>query len=236
MKLEGSLEIFPLRELIDIAVYSSVTGALNIYCRRGQGRLYFREGVLYHAEHGASTGVDALAELFELGDGNFAFVSEIVSDQETLWGSLTYHLQTAERMALRWRQVRPYVPTLELTPALLVAREAALRRINPAHQPVLAAIDGQATLRQIAATVNWAAIDVAEAIVQMTLDGVVALHNQRPNAPTGPESEPPQQAGGIFDRLRAKAHPGQGPTGDGKPACQAENRAAEELILKLLRS
>lgn len=235
MKLEGSLETIPLRELVDIAIYSSVTGALNIYpCHGAQGRLYFREGALYHAERGPATGVEALAELMELG-GGFAFVSDMVSDQESLWGSLAHHLQTAERTAARWRQVRPYVPTLDLTPALLVGREAALCRIGPAHQPVLAAVDGQASLRQIAEGVGWATIDVAEAIVQMAVDGLIDLRSQRPADEADEAADAPRPAGGIFDRLRAMGQPAPR-AAEAEPARVAEGRAAEELILKLLRS
>lgn len=233
VKLEGSLETIPLRELIDIATYSSVTGALEIYPSHGdQGRLFFRDGSLYHVERGAATGVEALAELIEL-DGQFAFISDILSDQESLWGSLTHHLQTAERMAARWRQVRPYVPSLDMTPSLLVAREVALRRIGPAHQPVLEAIDGQASLRQIAESVGWAAIDVAEAIVQMTIDGLIDLHSPRPAPADSSGGAASRPAGGLFDRLRAMGHPAPRPA---EPPRAAESRASEELILKLLRS
>ncbi|HMQ31676.1 MAG TPA: DUF4388 domain-containing protein [Chloroflexaceae bacterium] len=235
MKLEGSLKTIPLGELVEIAIYSSVTGALNIYpCHGDQGRLYFREGTLYHAERGRATGVDALAELIELG-GTFAFVSDMVSEQESLWGSLAHHMQTAERLATRWRQVRPYVPTLDLTPALLVPRETALRRIGPAHQPVLAALDGHASLRLIAEHVGWATIDVAEAIVQMSVDGLLDLRNERPAPQPDDLDQALRPAGGLFDRLRAMGQPAPC-AAEAEPARSADSRASEELILKLLRS
>lgn len=217
-----------------MVVYSSVTGSLNIFGPGDQGRLYFRDGALYHVERGRAQGVEALAELLEHNRGSFAFVSDVQVEAESLWGSLSHHMHAAERMATRWRQVRPYVPHLDLTPSLLLGREAAVRRIGPAHQPVLAAIDGQATLRQIAATLGWAEIDVAEAIVQMTIDSVVDLCNQRQSGAPDPPTTGPHP-GGIFDRLRPRGQGSARMTTEPEAPRAAESRAGEELILKLLR-
>lgn len=233
MKLEGTLDTFPLRELIDMAVYSSVTGAINIYSRGEHGRLYFRDGTLYHATRGSAKGADALAELFEHSGGTFAMVSDVTTDEESLWGALSHHLQAAEQLASRWRMARPYVPSLDLTPALLVSREAAQRRIGPAHYPILGAIDGQATLREIAASLGWAEIDVAEAVVQMSVDGLVDLRIQRTDADVTPAAGGGSSArGGLFDRLRLRA-----PEAPRAPEAVlvGDVRATEDLILKLLR-
>lgn len=233
MKLEGTLDTFPLRELIDMAVYSSVTGAINIYSRGEPGRLYFRDGTLYHAIRGGAKGVDALAELFEHSGGTFAMVSDVTTGEESLWGALSHHLQAAEQLASRWRMARPYVPSLDLTPVLLVGREAALRRVGPAHYPILGAIDGQATLREIVASLGWAPIDVAEAIVQMCVDGLVDLRTQRADTDATPAPEGgPRARSGLFDRLRARA-----PEAPRAPEAVlvGDVRATEDMILKLLR-
>jgi hypothetical protein len=233
VKLEGSLDIFPLRELIDMAVYSSVTGVINVYSHGVQGHLYFRDGTLYHAVRGRTQGIDALAELLEFSSGTFTVVNDVISDEESIWGALTHHLQTAERLASRWRMVRPYVPTLDVTPILLVPREAALRRIGPAHQHILAAIDGQATLREIAAAIGWAEIDAAEAIVQMSVDGLVDLRTRREGGADAPAPEAQAGHGGVFDRLRAR---GQQQTPRAPEAVLVNDaRTPEDLILKLLR-
>jgi hypothetical protein len=252
VKLEGTLALFPLGELIEMVVYSSVTGVLNIYgCTGAPGSLYFRDGVLYHVERAASEGIPALAELFELTQANFAFVSDVTSERESLWGALNQHLQTAERLAGRWRQLRAYIPNLELIPLLLVASEAALRRIGPAHQAVFKAIDGQSNLRQIALGLGWAEIDVAEAIVQMSVDGLIDLRSPQPPPaaePAEPVAPTPRAGGGFFDRMRARtpprAQPGAVPQTEPiteplpSEPLQSEPldpHAQDELILKLLR-
>lgn len=235
MKLEGSFDTFPLRELIDMVSYSSVTGALNIFGPGEQGQLYFRDGVLYHVVRGAARGVDALAELLELSQAQFTFVSDTALDEESLWGPLHHHLQSAERIATRWRQLRAYVPSLELVPLLTVARETALRRVGPAHHQILAAIDGQTTLRQIAASLGWAEIDVAEAAVQMTLDGLVDLRSQQAPTPSPCPEASPEDAQGVFDRIRSRAGIAPQRPPEVAPLRVPDPRSPEDLILKLLR-
>lgn len=238
MKLEGSLDTFPIRELIDMVVYSSVTGALNIYGPGETGRLYFRDSVLYHVERKPAVGVEALAELIELTRGTFSFVSETVSDQESLYGPLVSQLQAAEQLGARWRQIRPYVPSLDMVPLLVVARDAATRRIGPGLHTVLAAVDGQANLRQIATSLGWSEVDIAEAVAQMSLDGLIELQASRQLAGHGPGAYSAHNSGqsreGIFDRILARSarDPGEFPA---RPSESAQRSSSEDLILRVLR-
>jgi hypothetical protein len=236
VKLEGSLDTFPLRELIDMVVYSSVTGVLNIYGEGEAGRLYFRENGLYHAARGQATGSDALAELFELSRAHFSFVAGVVVEEESLSGPLAMHLQTAERLAIRWRVVRRYVPRLELVPKLLVLRDTAWRRVNPAYHPALMAIDGQRDLQQIAALLSWSEIDLAEAAAQMSVDGVIELRSQRETLGLPVVSEESVSSGeGVFDRILARTHSRQPESESRAQSAARPHSSGEELILRMLR-
>ena len=111
LKLEGTLALFPLSELIAMVAYSSVTGALSIRGSSDPGMLYFRDGLLYHARWGSMEGAPALAALLELRQAHFSFVSDITIEAETLksmsiqplewtplqrsWASTTYHDRSA---------------------------------------------------------------------------------------------------------------------------------------------
>lgn len=86
MKLEGTLALFPLSELIAMVAYSSVTGALSIRGSSDPGILYFRDGRLYHARWGSMEGSSALTALLELRQAHFSFVSDITIESETLQG------------------------------------------------------------------------------------------------------------------------------------------------------
>jgi len=235
VKLEGSLDTFPLRELIDMVMFSSVTGVLNIYGSGRAGQLFFRDGTLYHAERGPACGMDALAELLAIDGALFSFVTDATSEAESLWGAPHYYLQSAERAAARWRQIRAYVPDLERVPRLLVTPAWIERHVNPAHHPLLAAVDGRATLRDIAARLGWAGIDVAEMAAQLSLDGVIELvaAPAEPPAPAPPDRKP-----GLFDRLLASSSSAQAsPQADPPPPDPEKRpyRSVEDSILQILR-
>ncbi|RRR65619.1 MAG: DUF4388 domain-containing protein [Candidatus Viridilinea halotolerans] len=247
--MEGTIPLFPLHELIEMVVYSSVTGTLNIYGPGAPGTLYFRDGVLYHAEREDAEGMNALAELFEMAEAHFTFVSDVTSEAESLWGTLNDHLQTAQRLAARWRQLRAYIPHMDLVPLLLGSREQLLHRISPAHHVLFQAFDQQSTLRQLAQQLGWAEVDLAEATVQLCVDGLIELRSTRPAALTTPDQPsgqtPRSGSGGLFDRIRSRTPPPRSPTPAAQAAPQtspteppAEPEKAEspdDLILKLLR-
>lgn len=237
MKLHGTIETFPLRELIEMVIYSSVTGMLVILGPGKAGELFFRDGLLYHVKRGEGTGIDALAELFEFHQARFEFISGITSEQETLWGSLTGHLQYAERQAMRWRQIRAYVPDLKLIPTLLHPYEATLPQVGPAHYPVLNEIDGKKNLAEIAEDLGWARIDVAEALVQMNIDRLVDLCKPARVARTKRDEESVTSAkSGLFDRMLARATATHQPDVVPTNPIMREPQNQEEFILKVLRT
>jgi len=193
VKLEGTFETIPLRELIDMITYSSVTGALNIFAGQLLGHLYFRDGHLYHSDFSDAVGVEALAGMLEIARADFSFVGDVITEQESLWGDVDYHLQMAERLAYRWQGVRAAIPSLDLVPALLVAFEVALSRVGPSNHQVLGGIDGNRSLKTIAVDLGWAEIDLAEAIAQMLQDNLIELRRNAP-PPQAQASPPPPQA------------------------------------------
>jgi Domain of unknown function (DUF4388) len=231
VKLEGTLQTFPLRELIDMIIYSSVTGVLNLYDTESTGHIYVRDGHLYHADQYGLRGVDALAAMLELpSTTRFAFVSELTIDEESIWGDAEFHLQSAERTAVRWRHVRPIVRNMALVPRALLSPEVALNRAGPSLQPLLTIVDGRLSLHQIAAQLGWSDLDTAEAVARLRQAGVLELGEaDHAGEPVLVADEPMRHSdGGLFSRLRAKM---------GRVAgVEAEPTRGDELIFQILRS
>jgi hypothetical protein len=231
VKLEGAISTFPLRELIDMIVYSSVTGVLNIYAADLSGHIYFRDGNLYHVDADAAEGVDALALLLERPQANFAFVSDPTIERETVWGDHEQHVRMAEHIAARWGQVRPYIPHLQLIPVLLVPHAQLQPMVNPAHLPLLELIDGRQTLIDLAHTLNWPPIEVAEATVQLIENRQAELRSDASVAnETCERQATPASNGGLFDRVRHQVGVIRR-TDAASPAAPA----ADELALRGLR-
>jgi hypothetical protein len=234
VKLEGAISTFPLRELIDMIAYSSVTGVLNIYAADLSGHLYFRDGHLYHVDAGATEGIDALALILERPQATFAFVSDPTVNRETLWGDYEQHLRLAEHLAARWSYIRPHIPHLKLIPILIAPIEQVQRAVNPAHLPLLAVIDGERTLIAIARSLSWAPIEVAETTLHLLQQRLIAMHegpaSERQLLEERPDAAHPSRSG-IFDRMRRQA--GAAPRSEAIAPAPA---APDDLVLRILRS
>ena len=209
MKLEGTLDVFPLRELIDMVTYSSVTGAINIYGRL-TGSIYFIDGRLTHAACGSAVGQDALEEMFVSENGHFTFVSDTRVEEETIWGDALATVGQAEQMAMRRQQVSQWVPDADLAPRLLVSADA-LQSLSPAEAKFGQLANGSNTLRQIAAQLRLGLADASELAADMVRNRAIAFPAAvpTPNIPvpneTSQQSAQPRSAG-MFERIASKSH------------------------------
>jgi len=121
MQLEGMLGQFSLRELIEMIVYSSVTGVLEMRVGDEVGQIFFRDGLPYHAAVNRQVGFDAACLMFEERETPFRFVAGGVASEETLWLDPWDLIERAEDQAKQWQRVRPRIPSLNWVPALCMA-------------------------------------------------------------------------------------------------------------------
>lgn len=205
MALHGTLQQMSLRELIDLAAYSSLTGSLDITGERS-GRIFFFNGQIYHIECDGQIGVEALGILLNVQEGMFHVTSGARSEQQSVWGDLDSLLRNAERTALRWRRLWHQVPSLHLTPVLAMPQEAAKERANVTAHLIIDAIDGRKRLSDIAAELRWQAIDVVEGVAQLLAQQIVRLEATPPAQPepvTDSQPRPTTPATPTIDRLLA---------------------------------
>lgn len=211
MQLNGTLEQFPLRELIEMIVYSSVTGALELRLGEGAGLLFFYDGRPYHAVAGDETGLDAVCRLFEARNTTFRFIAGHTVTDETLWLDPWEMIDRAEQQATKWQRVRPHIPNASWVPTLRSTPGADHIHINESTWPVLAAVDGQRNIAAIAENLAMTTLDVCVALVALLDQQLVAVRAPRPGLleprPLASQASPeaPQQADGFFDRMLAQA-------------------------------
>ncbi len=252
MRLEGSLDVLPLRELIEMTVYSSVTGAVNIEEAHQSGKIYLYDGKLYHVSFGELSGVDALARLFALERAHFCFVGDEVSNEISIWEDPASLVERAALLGERWKRILPFVPNLHYIPRLLISLEDEAYRVSSDHWEIAAAVDGQKTIQDLSESLNWEAIEICEAIAQMSAGGVIRVDAPTPEVVREPEPEdnvrkaPTTRKPGVLERLLAKAlEMSSAQSQASKPKPNSHNTAPqrtvnrsreEDAILHLLRS
>jgi Domain of unknown function (DUF4388) len=225
VQLEGTLDKFPLRELIEMVTYSSVTGVLEVRIESEIGQIFFRDGRPYHAVASQLTGIDATSAMFEERDAPFRFVADQESAESTLWQDSWEIIERSEEQARKWLSVRERIPSIECVPALREAPAIGQVQISEMAWPVLAAIDGQRTVQQIAEHLNLVVLDCCLALVFLIDRGLITLQPPRqqfkkpelkrlvlPTAEPTPEAQATSAgataanpAGGFLERLLAEA-------------------------------
>lgn len=230
MQLDGTLDKFPLRELIEMVTYSSVTGVLEVRTGAQVGQIFFTDGRPYHAAAGTLTGVDAIAAMFEETDAPFRFVADQEATESTLWQDSWEIIERSEDLARKWLGVRAYIPSMACVPVLR-EQPAGQVQINDTVWPVLAAIDGQRTVAAVSEHLNVVLLDTCLALVALAERGLIAIQSPRPPsakprlkrllapalhagpAEPAPEAapepaaadQPAGAAGGFLERLLAEA-------------------------------
>jgi hypothetical protein len=235
MDLQGTLDIFPLSELIDMAGFSSLTGVISIFADGPNGRIFFSNGKPYHAECGASEGPEALALLFELTQARFRIENDQICDRDTLWGDVDYHLRHARQLAQRWSRVRPILPGLDLVPQLTATPNLLAQRISPAHQAIFELIDGEASVARIIADSGWGDIDAAEVVAQFVRDGVAVMMSA-PQALPRRKQQARVSPSGLLDRLAAASAVPTEPAAADVAVLPPPRSATENWVLQILRN
>ncbi len=199
MKLEGTLDIFSLRELIEMSMYSSVIGVLNIDTPRGMGQIFFRDGEAYHCTYQYTTGEDALLGLFEQREGSFTFVADASAKESSLGGDIHRLMDECEVLAERWRVVRTQLPDVHVVPHFVRDPGVDHLRIATTHFAMLSGIDGERTLAEIAHELSLDLLDVCEAAIILHEDGLIDLRaaHVRPALVAPPKA----QSGSVIDRI-----------------------------------
>lgn len=203
MQLEGNLDTFPLRELIEMIMYSSVTGVLEVGAGNEIGQIFFSDGRPYHAAVGPRVGIEAIGVLFEQQDALFRFVADQVSPASTLWIDAWDMLDQGADLAAKWRHVRQRIPTLDFIPQLSGAQVQGQVHINETVWPVLSAVDSQRTVQDISTYLNLVPLDACLALMALIEQDLVVMQPPRQSRPPLADPVPPA----IAPLLSAPAHP-----------------------------
>jgi len=175
MQLEGTLDQFSLSELLSMMVSSSVKGVLEIGAQASIGQIFCRDGWLYHATAGEQTGVAAIRHIVKAHTAAFCFVPGIASPAETLWRDPEVLIAFIRRQEQLHAQLRPSIPSLDWVPTLLAGIDDVPIQLSAAVWPILATIDGQRSVEDIATLLWQEPVEVGIAISELIERGLARV-------------------------------------------------------------
>jgi len=210
MELAGTLDCFPLRELLELMQDSSMCGLLQIEGGRGTGYVGAKDGFICHAAYADQTGHEALWLLFEETTAPFTVVSDrSMKVPQTLIGDATMLSDEGEDRARQWREIRPFVPDSKLIPVATPGASSASLQ-DAFDRTVFEAVDGVSTVDDLVFPTALSLMDISRSLARLISVGMVRLVQSpaaaaRPASPAPAVSEAP--SGGLFRRPLGPAIP-----------------------------
>jgi Domain of unknown function (DUF4388) len=104
----GALEDVSLKNLINNLSREDRTGILKIITENNSGKIYFKDGIITHAQVGLHTGEDALLHMLFWHEGNFKFNATTALNE-----SISVHLSVVSLFIIAERLRKVYLKNLQ---------------------------------------------------------------------------------------------------------------------------
>lgn len=152
--LTGSLEQWPLPELLNMLGSSRQSGQVEVEAGEMRGSVYLHEGNIVHAVAPLESGIAALTTLFGLHAGTFSFEPRIPAPANTLSRPLDELLAEVTREASEREAILKVVGGPAMHPRLSLDTPPQPVTIQPSDWRLIAAANGSASISTIAETLG----------------------------------------------------------------------------------
>jgi hypothetical protein len=188
MAFQGSLAELHLPDIIQLISVSGKTGVFHLTDGALRGEIYLNEGKIVHAQIEETSGEEAVYALAIWRQGEFRFDPGPATEQKTITKSNTNLLMEAARRLDEWRVLSKKIPSTDLVPEFVVQenREGQIN-LNTSEWLILSKIDGQRSVKAIAAASGLSVFDAAKMLYGLIATGLIRLRE----ATLAPTARPP---------------------------------------------
>jgi hypothetical protein len=176
MAFQGSLAELHLPDIIQLVGVSGKTGVFHLSDASHRGDIWLHEGRIVHAETEDLSGEEAVYALAIWRAGEFRFEAGVAAPRHTIRKSNTNLLMEAARRLDEWRVLSKKIPSVELVPEFVILenREGQIN-LNTMEWLLLSKIDGQRTVREIAAAAGMGVFDAAKLLYGLVATNLIRL-------------------------------------------------------------
>jgi hypothetical protein len=189
MAFQGSLAELHLPDIIQLVSVSGKTGVFHLSDAAHRGNIWLNEGRIVHAETEDLYGEEAVYALAIWRAGEFRFEASTEAPRQTIQKSNTNLLMEAARRLDEWRVLSKKIPSVELVPEFVILenREGQIN-LNTMEWLLLSKIDGERSVRQIAAAAGMGVFDAAKLLYGLVATNLIRLREK--GAAPGAERSP----------------------------------------------
>jgi hypothetical protein len=184
MAFQGSLAELHLPDIIQLVSVSAKTGVFHLVDGPHHGRIWLLDGRIVHSELDDLEGEEAVYALAIWSRGEFRFEAGVPAPRQTIRKSNSNLLMEAARRLDEWRVLSRKIPSMELVPefVILANREGQIN-LNTMEWLLLSKIDGQRSVKQIAAATGMGTFDAAKLLYGLVATDLIRLKEAQ--APAG---------------------------------------------------
>lgn len=153
VELQGSIRQFSVPDVVQFLCGHSKTGKLELVFPGSRGSIFFDGGTVVHAELGSREGEEAFFELMSRVEGTFEFVPGETSARKSVRQHTTILLLEGARRSDERELLEEQIPDTNLVPEFVLPEDGQTGKqvtLNTSEWMVLAKIDGQRSVKQIA--------------------------------------------------------------------------------------
>jgi hypothetical protein len=184
MTFQGSLVELHLPDIIQLVSVSGKTGVFHLQDGALRGQIFLNDGKIVHAQLDEASGEEAVYALAIWRQGEFRFEPGVETEVRSITKSNTNLLMEAARRLDEWRVLSKKIPSTDLVPEFVVQenREGQIN-LNTSEWLILSKIDGQRSIKAIAAASGLSVFDASKMLYGLIATGLIRLREPHASAP-----------------------------------------------------
>ncbi len=142
MALQGTIDSFPVMDVLGLLAASSKTGVLQLTGDRGDGSLWLREGSIIAGDvrdHTTATAADVVFEFLRFEAAAFEFIGDDAPVAQEFDASVAETIEAAQQMLGEWEAVCEVVPDTSHRVTLVAELDAPEVTLSAAEWSLIAA-------------------------------------------------------------------------------------------------
>ncbi len=213
MALQGNLEDFEITDVFQLIQLGQKDGGLRITSDDDTGVVYFKDGIVVHAQTYSFKGQPAIDAILSWGKGRFSFNPNEEAREHTVDLPIQQVILEAARRIDELTKIQKLIPSFNAVVKIVEVPRAGVENINlrPEEWKVLSFVDGSRTFKEIAFTTSLSEFETARILYGLISSGLVKIVPKAPVAPPASEKkeekeikEEKKEGGGFLGLFRKK--------------------------------
>ncbi|KPK63627.1 hypothetical protein AMJ83_06300 [candidate division WOR_3 bacterium SM23_42] len=177
MSLAGDLQDFEITDVFQLIQLGQKDGILRLQTADDVGIVYFKNGMVAHAQTNTIQGEPAIDTILGWKKGKFTFNPGEETDQRTVDLPIQQVILEAARRIDELKRIQKLIPSFDVIVEIMEVPQTGVEKIqlNPREWKVLSFVDGTSTIKQIAQKSNIPEFETAKVFYGMISSGLVKV-------------------------------------------------------------